>query len=171
MAIRYVAQTGCGFSGFPIALMKCSHLFCPSIPQCWTFHHPDFQRSNRDALENIKRKVPAQRKAGRGGAATGPPLPGSPSDAATGGLANVDTTAASSMQAQIDALSRSNEDLAASLTALDRNYQNVLNEMVVYQRGMAAQDSLMQNLISYFIQLENGTCSARPEKACVIPQH
>lgn len=124
--------------------------------QCWTFHHPDFQRSNRDALENIKRKVPAQRKAGRGGAATGPPLPGSPSDAATGGLANVDGTAVNGMQAQIDALSRSNEDLATSLTALERNYQNVLNEMVVYQRGMAAQDSLMQNLISYFIQLENG---------------
>lgn len=151
--------------------MKCSHLFCPSIPQCWTFHHPDFQRSNRDALENIKRKVPAQRKAGRGGAATGPPLPGSPSDAATGGLANVDGTAVNGMQAQIDALSRSNEDLATSLAALERNYQNVLNEMVVYQRGMAAQDSLMQNLISYFIQLENGRCSARPERACVIPQH
>ncbi|KAG8963467.1 kinase-regulated stress-responsive transcription factor skn7 [Tulasnella sp. 408] len=124
--------------------------------QCWTFQHPDFQRSNRDALENIKRKVPAQRKAGRGGAATGPNLPGSPSDAATGGLANVDSGAVSTMQAQIDALSRSNEDMAASLAALERNYQNVLNEMVVYQRGMAAQDSLMQNLISYFIQLENG---------------
>ncbi|KIO34592.1 hypothetical protein M407DRAFT_88338 [Tulasnella calospora MUT 4182] len=124
--------------------------------QCWTFQHPDFQRSNRDALENIKRKVPAQRKTGRGGAATGPNLPGSPSDAPTGGLANADSGAVSTMQAQIDALSRSNEEMSASLTALERNYQNVLNEMVVYQRGMAAQDSLMQNLISYFIQLENG---------------
>lgn len=151
------------------SLMKCSHLCCPSIPQCWTFQHPDFQRSNRDALENIKRKVPAQRKAGRGGAATGPNLPGSPSDAATGGLANVDSGAVSTMQAQIDALSRSNEDMAASLAALERNYQNVLNEMVVYQRGMAAQDSLMQNLISYFIQLENGRCCARPDRACIVP--
>ncbi|KAG8987843.1 kinase-regulated stress-responsive transcription factor skn7 [Tulasnella sp. 427] len=124
--------------------------------QCWTFHHPDFQRSNRDALENIKRKVPAQRKTGRGSTAAGPPLPGSPSDAPAGGLASVETGAVSSMQAQIDALSRSNDDLVASIAALERNYQNVLNEMVVYQRGMAAQDSLMQNLISYFIQLENG---------------
>ncbi|KAF5323791.1 hypothetical protein D9619_012941 [Psilocybe cf. subviscida] len=29
----------------------------------WTFRHPDFHADRRDALENIKRKVPAQRKA------------------------------------------------------------------------------------------------------------
>ncbi|KAG8898800.1 kinase-regulated stress-responsive transcription factor skn7 [Tulasnella sp. 403] len=124
--------------------------------QSWTFHHPDFQRSNRDALENIKRKVPAQRKGGRGATATGPAVPGSPQDAAPG-LSNADTTAAiSTMQAQIDQLSRSNEDMSTQLTNLERNYQNVLNEMVAYQRAMATQDSLMQNLISYLLQLESG---------------
>ncbi|KAG6826169.1 hypothetical protein H0H92_000908 [Tricholoma furcatifolium] len=30
--------------------------------QSWTFRHPDFHADRRDALENIKRKVPAQRK-------------------------------------------------------------------------------------------------------------
>lgn len=52
--------------------------------------------------------------------------------------------------------------MAAQLGQLERNYQNVLNEMVAYQRGMAAQDNLMQNLISYFIQLESGKSSANP---------
>src|SRR6188768_1725702 len=30
--------------------------------QSWTFRHPDFHADRRDALENIKRKVPAARK-------------------------------------------------------------------------------------------------------------
>ena len=30
--------------------------------QSWTFRHPDFQADRREALENIKRKVPAARK-------------------------------------------------------------------------------------------------------------
>ncbi|KAG5350616.1 hypothetical protein C0989_010169 [Termitomyces sp. Mn162] len=30
--------------------------------QSWTFRHPDFHADRREALENIKRKVPAQRK-------------------------------------------------------------------------------------------------------------
>ncbi|KAG8910611.1 kinase-regulated stress-responsive transcription factor skn7, partial [Tulasnella sp. 417] len=53
--------------------------------QCWTFQHPDFQRSNSDAMENIKWKVPVQRKAMRERAATRPNLPWSASDAAIGG--------------------------------------------------------------------------------------
>ena len=32
------------------------------LSQSWTFRHPDFHADRRDALENIKRKVPAQRK-------------------------------------------------------------------------------------------------------------
>lgn len=62
----------------------------------------------------------------------------------------------SSMQSQIDQLSRSNDELTSQVATLERNYQNVLHEMVVYQRSMAAQDSLMQNIISYFVQLESG---------------
>lgn len=35
----------------------------PGGDQAWTFKHPDFHAKRRDALENIKRKVPSQRKA------------------------------------------------------------------------------------------------------------
>lgn len=41
------------------------------------------------------------------------------------------------------------------IRTLESNYQSVLNEMVYFQRNMAQQDALMQNLIQYFLQLEN----------------
>jgi osomolarity two-component system response regulator SKN7 len=38
----------------------------------------------------------------------------------------------------------------------ERNYQDVLGEMVNFQRNMAQQDVLMQNLIQYLLQVESG---------------
>jgi osomolarity two-component system, response regulator SKN7 len=46
--------------------------------------------------------------------------------------------------------------MSAHIRHLENNYQNVLTEMVNFQRNMAQQDGLMQNLISYFLQMENG---------------
>lgn len=133
--------------------------------QSWTFNHPDFQRSNREALENIKRKVPAQKKGPRPSASTIPsssgvgvgpssppqdvpipqptPVPGEPDNVAA-------------MQAQIDLLMRNQEDMTGRLAKAERNYQNVLNEMVAFQKGMASQDQLMQSLISHFLNQESG---------------
>lgn len=53
-------------------------------------------------------------------------------------------------------MSRDQEELVAHVRNLESNYQSVLNEMVNFQRNMAQQDGLMQNLIQYFLQLENG---------------
>ena len=53
-------------------------------------------------------------------------------------------------------MERAQEEMAAHIRNLENNYQNVLNEMVNFQRNMAQQDGLMQNLIQYFLQLENG---------------
>lgn len=46
--------------------------------------------------------------------------------------------------------------MSAHVRSLERNYQDVLVEMVGFQRNMAQQDGLMQNLIQYFLQVENG---------------
>jgi osomolarity two-component system response regulator SKN7 len=46
--------------------------------------------------------------------------------------------------------------MSAHVQSLERNYQDVLVEMVNFQRNMAQQDGLMQNLIQYFLQVENG---------------
>jgi osomolarity two-component system, response regulator SKN7 len=64
------------------------------------------------------------------------------------------------MQTQIERMLRAQDEMTAHIRNLEVNYQNVLNEMVCFQRNMAQQDGLMQNLISYFLQLENGGLSA-----------
>ena len=60
------------------------------------------------------------------------------------------------LQARLDQMSRDQEELVAHVRNLESNYQSVLSEMVNFQRNMAQQDGLMQNLIQYFLQLENG---------------
>ncbi|KAI0306261.1 HSF-type DNA-binding-domain-containing protein [Multifurca ochricompacta] len=108
----------------------------------WTFRHPDFHADRRDALENIKRKVPAARKSlsARGAHGDSP----SPS-----------SVTIEALQAQVERLVQTQDDMSAHIRHLENNYQNVLTEMVNFQRNMAQQDGLMQNLISYFLQMEN----------------
>ncbi|KAL5529526.1 hypothetical protein ACEPAG_5511 [Sanghuangporus baumii] len=116
--------------------------------QSWTFKHPDFQLDRRDALENIKRKVPAQRKSNVNARGQGNSPAVSPSD-------GIDNAVVQSLQAQIERLTQAHDEMAQHIRHLENNYQSVLNEMVNFQRNMAQQDGLMQNLIQYFLQLEN----------------
>ncbi|KAI9446058.1 HSF-type DNA-binding-domain-containing protein [Lactarius indigo] len=113
----------------------------------WTFRHPDFHADRRDALENIKRKVPAARKS-----------------LSTRGLHGESPSPSSvtveALQAQVERLVQTQDDMSAHIRHLENNYQNVLTEMVNFQRNMAQQDGLMQNLISYFLQMENGKTKA-----------
>ncbi|KAJ7118878.1 HSF-type DNA-binding-domain-containing protein [Mycena epipterygia] len=147
----------------------------------WTFRHPDFHADRRDALENIKRKVPAQRKSTT--SSTAPlPMPLTPSSSAypppsaypqsaasssfTPGSYQADSQNAkidalqaqlSSLQSQLTSLGAAHDDVLSHVRNLERNYQDVLVEMVGFQRGMAQQDGLMQNLIQYFLRENNGT--------------
>ncbi|KAH9173565.1 HSF-type DNA-binding-domain-containing protein [Lactarius sanguifluus] len=113
----------------------------------WTFRHPDFHADRRDALENIKRKVPAARKP----SSTRGPHGESPSPS---------SVTVEALQAQVERLVQTQDDMSAHIRHLENNYQNVLTEMVNFQRNMAQQDGLMQNLISYFLQMENGKTKA-----------
>jgi osomolarity two-component system response regulator SKN7 len=56
----------------------------------------------------------------------------------------------------VERLTQAHEEMTAHVQSLERNYQDVLVEMVNFQRNMAQQDGLMQNLIQYFLQVENG---------------
>ncbi|KAJ7684485.1 hypothetical protein DFH06DRAFT_8507 [Mycena polygramma] len=145
----------------------------------WTFRHPDFHADRRDALENIKRKVPAQRKSTSGGAAAAlpitpassyPPATTYPQSSASGSFSGhpyqMDSQSSSkidsmqsqiaSLQAQLTSLGAAHEDVLSHVRNLERSYQEVLVEMVGFQRGMAQQDGLMQNLIQYFLRENNG---------------
>lgn len=187
-------------------------------PQSWTFRHPDFRADRRDALENIKRKVPAARKSLGSAAPRASPSPGASADlnalsssllntqnqvgllqsqlsntssslstttnqlqatsSSVNGLQSTVSTLSSTVSslttqvAQIsrmheerlsrmqDEFVRAQEEMANHIRNLENNYQNVLNEMVLFQRNMAQQDGLMQNLIQYFLQVENGGFSS-----------
>lgn len=119
----------------------------------WMFRHPDFHANRRDALENIKRKVPTQRK--QTNPSTSRPLSStSPGPYPTS--SSVAQHQIESLQGQVERLTQSQEEMASRIRNLERNYQDVLVEMVGFQRNMAQQDSLMQNLIQYFLQIENG---------------
>ncbi|KAJ7771511.1 HSF-type DNA-binding-domain-containing protein [Mycena metata] len=142
----------------------------------WTFRHPDFHADRRDALENIKRKVPAQRKSTAGGT----PLPITPVSSSYAPAAAYPQSVPSSsfstnfgvgsenskldsmqaqiamLQAQLSTLGAAHEDVLSHVRNLERSYQEVLVEMVGFQRGMAQQDGLMQNLIQYFLRENNG---------------
>lgn len=107
------------------------------------FRHPDFHADQRAALENIKRKVPAARKTHT----TPPPLSSRP-------LGSPLTTP-STLLTEIERLNQTQDELSAHVRNLERNYHDVLVEMVGFQRNMAQQDGLMQGLIQYFLQLEN----------------
>ncbi|KAJ3752730.1 HSF-type DNA-binding-domain-containing protein [Lentinula raphanica] len=128
----------------------------------WTFRHPDFHADRRDALENIKRKVPASRK-GQGAqnaASTTRPMGTSGSNGIP--LANYHTQ---QLQSQVDRLTASHDELSShirslernignlerNLSGLERNYHEVLIEMVGFQRNMAQQDSVMQGLIEWVL--------------------
>ncbi|KAI6040574.1 HSF-type DNA-binding-domain-containing protein [Pisolithus marmoratus] len=114
----------------------------------WTFKHPDFHADRRDALENIKRKVPAARKSAPSGSGIGPSTLGR--SGATSGL-----------RQQVTALQSQNDSLRTQLgrsedrvRGLERYYKDVLGEMVHFQRNLAQQDALMQSLVQYFLRSE-----------------
>ncbi|KAI6097986.1 HSF-type DNA-binding-domain-containing protein [Pisolithus thermaeus] len=95
----------------------------------WTFRHPDFHADRREALENIRRKVPAARK----------PAP-----------------SGSALQSQNDSLRTQLGRSEDRVRGLERCYKDVLGEMVHFQRNLAQQDALMQRLVQFFLRAEAG---------------
>ena len=122
----------------------------------WTFRHPDFQAERRDALENIKRKVPTQRKTLP--SQTTPTTPHTATTQNPQSSASPSPSHTAQLQSQVERLTRAQEEMTHHITSLEKNYQNVLIEMVQFQKGMAAQDQLLQHLIQYFLNWEGGEC-------------
>ncbi|KAL0571130.1 kinase-regulated stress-responsive transcription factor skn7 [Marasmius crinis-equi] len=144
----------------------------------WTFRHPDFHADRRDALENIKRKVPTSRKStsnvNSNSSTTTRPMAssrsGSPGGGGGGGYygggGGFEGYQVNALQSQIDRLTASHEELSShirslernigglerNLGGLERNYHEVLIEMVGFQRSMAQQDSVMQGLIEWVLR-------------------
>jgi osomolarity two-component system response regulator SKN7 len=60
------------------------------------------------------------------------------------------------MTAEIRRLKDESEDLRVRMRNLERNYENVIQDISGFQAGMAKQDSVMQNLLRYFLGNESG---------------
>ncbi len=69
------------------------------------------------------------------------------------------------LQSQIERLTQAQEEMSAHVRNLERNYHDVLVEMVGFQRNMAQQDGLMQNLIQYFLQSSRSQVNGNPSPA------
>ena len=57
---------------------------------------------------------------------------------------------------QLEHMTQQQAEMTAHIRTLESEYDNVVNEMVTFQRTLTQQDGLMQNLVQYFLQLENG---------------
>jgi osomolarity two-component system response regulator SKN7 len=119
--------------------------------QSWTFRHPDFHADRPECLENIKRKVPSQRKPVTKGNATPPPstpgADGAPMDIAA-------------LQAELAHLRSQQAETDVRVREMAARYEGTIAALVEWQRGMAQTDGIMRQLITYFLSLENGERSA-----------
>ncbi|PWN51763.1 hypothetical protein IE53DRAFT_37502 [Violaceomyces palustris] len=123
----------------------------------WEFQHPDFIRGREDLLENVKRKVPARKKAAAASSKANegdskrdesPLLPGaadSPEKAAE---------SYAELKGQVASLTAMQEQMSNHINGLTKQYQGVIAEMLTFQKNMVQQDQLMQNLIQYLMNLE-----------------
>ncbi|KAG8810889.1 kinase-regulated stress-responsive transcription factor skn7 [Serendipita sp. 399] len=120
---------------------------------CWTFRHPKFRADHLDGLEDIKRKsAPARRSTGRSIQVSQSKSPTDPSSSKD--VVVSETAVVSDLQSQIDGLLQTQHDLKAHIMTLETNYRSVLDEMAAFQRGMASQDALIQNLLQHLINYE-----------------
>ncbi|CCA66665.1 related to SKN7-transcription factor (C-terminal fragment) [Serendipita indica DSM 11827] len=126
---------------------------------CWTFRHPKFRADHLEGLEDIKRKsAPARRSSGRHAARSK-----SPSDSPTIKDSS-EVALVSNLQNQIDQLLQTQHDLKSHIVTLESNYRGVLDEMASFQRSMASQDALIQNLLQHLVNVENPARSTDPSK-------
>ncbi|KAI6139475.1 HSF-type DNA-binding-domain-containing protein, partial [Pisolithus tinctorius] len=146
----------------------------------WTFRHPDFHADRREALENMKRKVPAARVSAPSRSAIGPSTLGrSGSAGPLGGELKSSQTQTNTLASHTSALQNQHSALQVTTASrgaavserlskdtvgrsedrvrgLERYYKDVLGEMVRFQRNLAQQDGLMQSLVQYFLRAEGG---------------
>ncbi|KAJ6502871.1 HSF-type DNA-binding-domain-containing protein [Mycena vitilis] len=107
--------------------------------EIWTFRHPKFRAGDRDALEDIKRKAPGQRR--RDATDT----------SATFSQDNHTRTALiGSIEAELSSLGAAHEDVLSHVHDLERSYDQVLTTMAGFRRYVSEQDGLMGNLVRYW---------------------
>ena len=136
---------------------------------CWTFRHPKFRIHDLEGMENIKRKSAPIRK-NTGGTRTTTHSQASAAANHHQEAQNSDSPESAQdsitihdMQNHINQLVSTQEDMKVHMNKLESDYRRVLDEMVNMHRTMSTQDTLIQNLLSNFL---NGKLRS-PYKPCV----
>ncbi|KAK9712890.1 kinase-regulated stress-responsive transcription factor skn7 [Basidiobolus ranarum] len=111
----------------------------PYGDQAWEFQHPKFQYNKRELLEMIKRKIPNKNKALTG----------------VGSLPDEMKAVAEDLHYQIGNVTKAQSDMGTYLQSLSKNYQMVIEEILLFRKSMMAQDQLMHNLIQYLVNRES----------------
>jgi len=111
----------------------------------WTFRHPDFRAGQRNSLETIKPKGRTRRSASPSLSHAGLLCPSRQSPPTS--ICSVEA-----LQNQVDQLLQGQEEMSAHLRSLESNYESMLRVMVEFQRNMAQQDSLIQNMIYHLLE-------------------
>ena len=133
---------------------------------CWTFRHPKFRVHDLEGMENIKRKsAPIRKNTNHTRAVTQPQAPVAANhhhetQNSDSPESPQDSTTIHEMQSHINQLVSTQEDMKAHINKLEGDYRRVLDAMVNMHRTMSTQDSIIQNLLSNFL---NGELRSPPE--------
>jgi osomolarity two-component system, response regulator SKN7 len=100
--------------------------------QAWEFKHPDFKMNNKDALDNIRRKAPAPRKANQ--QADDLMIPTQQMDLVNGQLV--------ATQAQLQQLQQRYDELSI-------HHSMLLQEVIGLQKTVVNHEHVMQNVMSF----------------------
>ncbi len=142
--------------------------------QMWEFKNDCFVRGRPDLLDGVRRKLPTGKKVPRN--STG--LDGTGNANGTNGNGEREDSPAvplgaeaaeraaeeySSLKEQVASLTMIQDQMTHHIGTLTKQYQNVIGEMLTFQRNMVQQDQLMQNLIQYLVHLEQDRGDKRIE--------
>ncbi|KIK11144.1 hypothetical protein PISMIDRAFT_19772, partial [Pisolithus microcarpus 441] len=105
----------------------------------WTFKHPDFHADRREALENIRRKVPAARKSAPSGSGIGPSTLGRSGSAGSPGP----------LGGELESLQAQTNTIASHTSALQNQNSSLQSQMSTLQsqtNALHAQNATLQSV-------------------------
>ncbi|EGP86598.1 unnamed protein product [Zymoseptoria tritici ST99CH_1A5] len=104
----------------------------------WEFKHPDFKMNNKDALDNIRRKAPAPRKA----------------NAASGGDELVPTQQMDLVNTQLVATQQQLQQLQERYNDLSMHHTMLLQELIGVQKTVVNHEHVIQYVMSFLNNID-----------------
>ncbi|KAI9487956.1 hypothetical protein BDB00DRAFT_850823 [Zychaea mexicana] len=136
--------------------------------QAWEFQHPNFKYNRKDLLEGIKRKATGKAAAAAAPRAAGSEGASDASDNNNRGSSPSSCTKhelkeiAVKLQEQIQQLQHSQTKMGAHMQACDLKYNAVVDAVEKFRSNMAAQETLMRDIMQHLMATFNENSSESP---------